>query len=411
MEALLLNRKTIFVDTNPLAVFLANTLVEPVQSGKLVEAFEKIVSEYEAVVPTSASEIEDALQAYPYPTDVALPSDADADYVHELFSDTQLARLSLLKHLIKKHSKGPVRNTLMLMFSGLINKINLTYHASAGRSEGRGDSGPFRYYRYRVAANPADLDIIHYFRLRLKAVKRAKDEIASLMPENWKDSWSAAKGSATSLEGIEDETVDYIYTDPPYGSKIQYLDLSIMWNAWLDLKVTDDDYQHEAIEGGKLKKTQSEYGNLLTESIREMYRVLKYDRWLSFVFAHKDPAYWHIIVEAAESVGFEYVSAVKQSNNKITYKKNQNPFTVLSGQLILNFRKVKSPKAILKLDLGSDITAIVYETVERVIAEKDGATYDDIVNELILKGLEFGFLDVLRDKFQDLGNVQNFSHF
>jgi hypothetical protein len=65
---------------------------------------------------------------------------------------------------------------------------------------------------------------------------------------------------------------------------------------------------------------------------------------LSFVFAHKDPAYWHLIVDAAESVGFEYAGAVKQGNGQSSFKKRQNPFTVLSGQLIINFRKVRNPE-------------------------------------------------------------------
>jgi adenine-specific DNA methylase len=54
----------------------------------------------------------------------------------------------------------------------------------------------------------------------------------------------------------------------------------------------------------KLKKTKQQYADLIAESIKEMYRVLKFNRWMSFVFAHKDPAYWHIIVESAENAGF-----------------------------------------------------------------------------------------------------------
>src|SRR5690606_29024671 len=107
-----------------------------------------------------------------------------------------------------------------------------------------------------------------------------------------------------------------IYTDPPYGSKIQYLDLSIMWNSWLDLEVTEQDYELEAIEGGEHNKTREDYSELLTESINEMFRVLKFNRWMSFVFAHKDPAYWHLIVEAAEKAGFEFAGATKQPNGQ-----------------------------------------------------------------------------------------------
>lgn len=90
---------------------------------------------------------------------------------------------------------------------------------------------------------------------------------------------------------------------------------------------------------------------------------------MSFVFAHKDPAYWHLIVDTAERAGFEYAGAVKQNNGQTSFKKRQNPFTVLSGQLIINFKKVKNPKAIMKVDLGADITDIVIETIEGVIAQ------------------------------------------
>lgn len=54
-----------------------------------------------------------------------------------------------------------------------------------------------------------------------------------------------------------------------------------------------------------------------------MYRVLKYDRWLSFVFAHKDPEFWHLIIDTAESCGFEYIGAVPQKTDKQVSRKDK----------------------------------------------------------------------------------------
>jgi len=123
---------------------------------------------------------------------------------------------------------------------------------------------------------------------------------------------------------------------------------------------------------------------------------------MSFVFAHKDPAYWHMIVETAEAVGFEYAGAVQQNNGQATFKKRQNPFTVLRGQLIINFKKVNNPRARMKVDLGANITDIITETIESVIARNHGATIEEINDELVLKGMELHFLDVLSQKYQDL---------
>jgi hypothetical protein len=165
--------------------------------------------------------------------------------------------------------------------------------------------------------------------------------------------------------------------------------LSVMWNAWLDLKLQD--YEEEAIEGGEQHKTKEQYNNLIAVSIREMYRVLKFGHWMSFVFAHKDPEFWHLIIDTAEEAGFEYVGAVPQKNGQSSFKKRQHPFTVLSGQLIINFKKVRSPKAILRANLGIDTLQIIIETIEGVIAKNNGATLEQINDELIVKGLEYGF--------------------
>jgi hypothetical protein len=175
-----------------------------------------------------------------------------------------------------------------------------------------------------------------------------------------------------------------------------------MWNAWLDLDVTEDDYQLEAIEGGEHNKTKQEYNDLIAKSIKEMYRVLKFDRWLSFVFAHKDPEFWHLIIDTCESCGFEYAGAVPQKNGQTSFKKRQHPFTVLSGQLIINFRKVRNPKTLMKANLGMNTYDIVMQTIEGVIAKNNGATLEQINDELIIRGLELGFLDLLKKEYSDL---------
>jgi adenine-specific DNA methylase len=81
------------------------------------------------------------------------------------------------------------------------------------------------------------------------------------------------------------------------------------------------DYELEAIEGGEHNKSKENYNELITKSIQEMYRVLKFDRWMSFVFAHKDPEFWHLIIETAEKCGFEYAGAVPQKNGQTSFKK------------------------------------------------------------------------------------------
>ena len=136
-----------------------------------------------------------------------------------------------------------------------------------------------------------------------------------------------------------------------------------------------------------------------------MGRVLKFDRWMSFVFAHHEPAYWHAIINAAEAAGFEYIGVTKQDTDKTTFKKRQNPFTTLQGTLIINFKKVRNPKSIMKVALGAGISEIITETIESTIAENEGATIEQINDRLVISGLEMGFLDVLAKEYKNITQI------
>jgi DNA modification methylase len=398
IESLMLRRKAIHVDLNPMSVFLVESVIAPVKLHELSDAFEKVKKNFLENEPKTDEEIKRALQTYKYPKGFKLPYGSDVKTIEGLFTDKQLAQLALLKHLILQEKDENIRKSLLLAFYNTISICNQTFHNTP-----KGGGVFFvAYYRYRIAKEPANRNVIEVFEGKFERVVKAKKEIESFITESTVKNAQVIKGSATNLEKIENESVDYIYTDPPYGKKIPYLDLSIMWNAWLDLHVSEEDYQLEAIEGGEHHKTKDDYSNLLAESIREMYRVLKFDHWMSFVFAHKDPAFWHIIVDTAEKIGFEYVGAVKQNNGQASLKKVQNPFTVLSGQLIINFKKVSNPKSIMKADLGADITDLIIQSIEGVIAKNTGATLEEINDELIIKGLELGFLDILSRQYQDI---------
>ena len=403
IEALMNNRCAISIDINPMAVFIVQALIAPVNKTELSESFNQVKKEYSENEPKTDIEIKKALKKYPHPTGFALPKGSDVETVDQLFSDKQTAQLGFLKSIIQKQPNENIRKSMLLMFSGLVTKVNLTYHTgNTATRDGQGNASAFQYYRYRIAPDPKDVDVIKYFELRFQKILEAKKEMEYFINDKTISNGQILKGSATNLKFLPKESVDYIYTDPPYGNKIPYLDLSVMWNAWLDLEVTEDDYKQEAIEGGEDNKTKGQYNELIAQSIKEMYRVLKYERWLSFVFAHKDPEFWHLIIDTAESCGFEYIGAVPQKNGQTSFKKRQHPFTVLSGQLIINFRKVRNPRSIMKANLGMDIATIVIQTIEGIIAKNNGATLEQINDELIIKGLELGFLDLLKKEYSDL---------
>lgn len=351
--------------------------------------------------------------------------------LYQLFSKSQLAELALLRKLIFKHTapsgskeyrikQKNMRYSLLLAFYNTLSLINLTYRHT---NTGGGNHFGF-YYRYKLAKTPYFLDIVETFQRKVKLIKNGKEELqrtphfynayfeplqrvikdfeGSMINQRTNldkidsviektNGEKIFQADATNLKEIENESVDFIYTDPPYGAKIPYLDLSTMWNAWLDLSVDLDTREKECIEKGSLNKTRQEYHNLMEESLKEMFRVLKYNRWLAFVFQHQDPQLWQILRTSAENIGFEYVQTVRQNNGQMTIKQRQFTATMVSGQLIMYFRKVKNKETLYKDTLG-DNTKTLIETAKEIIIHNNGATFAEISDALTLKAMNEGFL-------------------
>jgi hypothetical protein len=132
IESIILGRKGIHVDINPLSTFIVETLVTSIDLPTLVANFDNVVKEFTRRRPKTDAEIQDTLKKYPYPSCVALPKTSDVGEVSELFTPKQLAELALLKSLMLTVQDKAARQHLLLMFSGLLNKVNLTYHGLGG---------------------------------------------------------------------------------------------------------------------------------------------------------------------------------------------------------------------------------------------------------------------------------------
>jgi hypothetical protein len=410
VESLVLRRRAVHSDISPLANFIAwGIAVAPIDEGALQSAYADVRDACEKQIRSLYQLDKAAIDAMPiphwHPGPVPLPKDADVQTLDKLFHRRSLIALSILLHHINKVADPVIRDLLRLSFAATLNKTNLTFSSTTGRLESRGDSGIFRVYRYWIPKQTIELNVWEQFEHRYKGVLLAKRETNDLIGDYYKagDTIQILADSATNLRpDVPNESVDYIYTDPPYGAHIAYLDLSTMWHAWLGFEVTDEARANEVIEGGDRGKSKEEYIDLLDDSIAEMFRVLKWGRWLSIVFAHKDPAYWDAIVKSAQKAGFQYVNTAVQPSTTPSLHKRKNPLKVLSGELVLNFQKVKGARSIAITEVGGDVVQLIKNTAELVIVRHHGASTEDIYNDLVPKLLENGLLGFLKQKVSDI---------
>jgi len=181
IEALTLDRQAIHIDLNPMAVFIAKSLTAPVSIAEIWKALDKIGRRFDAERPTTDSEVEQVITKYGHPRGVELARNADVHDVADLFTRPQLAQLGLLRGLICKVRDENLQQSLLLAFSNTVTKINRTYHPSTSRADNAGDSAAFRYYRYRIALKPVDLDIFDTFALKVKKRVSAKKEMQAVI--------------------------------------------------------------------------------------------------------------------------------------------------------------------------------------------------------------------------------------
>jgi putative DNA methylase len=123
-------------------------------------------------------------------------------------------------------------------------------------------------------------------------------------------------GSATEIDGIADNSVDLVITDPPFSGLIQYSELSDFFYVWLRLALKDrypkqfePEYTPNALEAVTNQARQPDdadgfYQRLLTECWREANRVLKPGGLLAFTFHHSEDEPWFDVLESLFDAGF-----------------------------------------------------------------------------------------------------------
>lgn len=418
IEAMLLNRKGIHNDINPLANFITSQIADTTHDdttyikqafleveGRCKEVLERIPFMAEKEVARKLSEVE-------LPENITLPRTSDAERYYDLFSPRQLLALALLKASIERVSDPCGRGGLLLAWSATLGKLNKTFLSARGRLESRGGSSIFSIYRYKLAGVPVELPAWEVFGERTANVIAGKAEVLKQKrllanTQGWRGSFDVYCHDVSELPRVLGHKVDYIFTDPPYGGHIAYLDLSILWNHWLAFRVPRSAQEKEVIVGGEMRLTEEHYIRRLRESIGVCVGMLKKNRWFSVVFQHWNVRYFEAILEAAAEGGANLQAAVTQIGDTVwSMHKKKNKENVLAGEMILTFHKNGA-----RVTLGSSRFPV--PSIEELMDETLGAVSPDgrpfagelLFNQIIMKAWTRGALrclDLSRGDFSEI---------
>lgn len=200
-----------------------------------------------------------------------------------------------------------------------------------------------RLYRYRTNGKGGNLSGTLYICSTPQennvfvALQRKIADIMGML-SRWGDSQVYCNcASTTDLATIPSASIDYIFTDPPFGGNLNYSELNCMWESWIGV-FTDN--KSEAIINAVQKKGLAEYQGLMERCFTEYYRVLKPNRWITIEFHNSQNSVWSAIQEAIMRAGF-IVADVRTLDKKQGSFKQVTSVSAVKQDLVISAYKPK----------------------------------------------------------------------
>jgi 16S rRNA G966 N2-methylase RsmD len=315
--------------------------------------------------------------------------------VDELFTKRNLIALAKLLDRIEKIEKQDVREALRFAFSSL---THLASRMTPVRPS-RPFSSAWVQQSYWAVPNFMESNVWDLFERavqdRQSVIKAKKDQ-----PENFKmlkeasqveqiekgtrHHYLLAQSSIDALNELSENSVDYVITDPPYSSSIQYAELLFMWGCWLKLMDNFNEIvSGEVIVNPKQGKNDDTYENMLFTVFRKVFYVLKEGRYCTVTFHNPDLKYRNILFKSLVMAGFEFEKIVYQPPPRASAKSLLQPFGSLEGDYFFRFRKPKVRKWIYATTDEKSVETLVVDITKKIIAERGEPTpYTFIQNSI-----------------------------
>lgn len=284
--------------------------------------------------------------------------------VSDLFTKRTLACHAKLLSLIEKYSSGHELDLFKIAFTS--NLANCSRLVPPIKSRGEMSQGAWMTGFY-TGETYIENNVLHYFENRLnKAIKGKIDYLQQfnnrgllalnyIEYNNW---YKILQNDVKQLE-IEDESIDYIFTDPPYGDAVPYFEQSIIWNSWLKFK---PDYKQEiVVTDSKIRnKNIFKFEEEINIAFSEIRRVLKTRKFFSLTYHSLSGIEWKAITNACIKNGFDLYSFEWLVQKSFT-PRQINRLKSVKGDVLVT---------LIKSDLPEDISQRTDEDIQQLFISK-----------------------------------------
>jgi DNA modification methylase len=244
--------------------------------------------------------IENLTIPYWFPTDRMMEGDESRrndkngiTHIHHFYTKRNLWIMSAFYQRIRE-SQNPI---LLFLFTGIVNRSTLMnrIHVKYFTFGGGGWNAGYLKGTLYISSVPIETSIFEQIESRKSSI------ISAIQASQGLKKAIAVSTNSVTKQLIVDNSIDYIFTDPPFGANIMYSELSSIWESWIKVLTNN---QSEAIINKVQNKNIHDYNNLMVESFKEYYRVLKPKRWITVEFNNSSSAIWNGIQDAMVKAGF-----------------------------------------------------------------------------------------------------------
>lgn len=246
--------------------------------------------------------------------------------VKDLYSNRNLTVLSHLKSRIDLIDNKQIKTLFEFAFTSIL------FNCSLMSRYRKYENTSIKMGTFYIPPVIKDNNVLKSFSAKVKSILKSNIE---LYAKHQLGTVNILGQSASNLKNIGTSSVDFIYTDPPYGDILSYSELNLVWESWLsDLSDNTD----EMIISKEVGKTENHYFELFEKFLDEASRVLKKDKVLTIIFHHPKIDYWKrlqsILLNSnftpiIEELPTRLVSENKTSSQHAT-KKNTQTFLAFS---------------------------------------------------------------------------------
>jgi len=245
--------------------------------------------------------------------------------IHHMFLPRAAQAMSLLWQKAKEHKDPRTRNFLLFMVEQAIWTMSIL---NRNRPSGFSQVNQYLSGVFYVASQTAECSPWYVLEGKLSRLTKA---FQSYRPKRVA---AITTGSATNMP-IPAESVDYIFTDPPFGENIYYADLNVLVESWHGVRT---DAIPEAIVDRVRDKSVFDYQKLMTDSFAEYYRVLKPGRWITIVFSNSRAAVWNSIQVGLQQVGFVVAEVTALDKKQGSFQQVVSPNAVKQDLVISAYK-------------------------------------------------------------------------